>query len=170
MIKKTGLQASPSHRKIFLRPAGKWTFALFKSEFQLGNRGRIRRLTAGAPGFHGAHNAASTPPSSGTAPVAASAAAVTPTIVAIAPAAARHHVKVEGGKMFYCWTHSLSTQSNHTSLPCLHKAEGHQDDATTFHMRGGNNTISSGRPQRTASPSTPSSDRYRGRAASPGAN
>ena len=49
--------------------------------------------------------------------------------------------------MYYCWIHSLTPQRNHTSLTCLHKADRHRDDATAFRMRGGNNTISSGRPR-----------------------
>lgn len=142
MIEKTGLLASTTE-KFRLRPLPEWTMALFKSEFQLGNKERIRRLTAGDAGFHGANHAA-TPPTTAPAPVtpALAAAAVTPTT---APPPAARHVSVEGGKMYYCWTHGLSTQRNHTSISCLNKAEGHRDDATAFRMHGGNNTISSGR-------------------------
>lgn len=165
MIEKTGLLASTTE-KFRLRPTAEWTFALFKTEFQLGNKERIRRLTAGAAGFHGAHNATSTPPPSVSAPASA-AAAITPTGT---PAPAARHVTVEGGKMFYCWTHGLGTRSNHTSLTCLNKAEGHQDDATAFRMRGGNNTISSGSPRRIASPAPSSTSRARGRPSSPAAN
>ena len=148
MIEKTGL-LSTTTEKFRLRPLPEWTVALFKAEFQLGNKERLRRLTAGDAGFHGAHSAVpTTPPPHAGAP----AIAVTPT-TAPPPAAAARHVTVEGGKMFYCWTHGLSPHRNHTSLTCLHKAAGHQDDATAFRMRGGNNTISSGRPRRTASPS-----------------
>lgn len=135
MIKKTGL---------------KWTVPLFKSEFILGNKERIRRLTAGDAGFHGAHSAVTaTPPSYN----AITIAAVTPSP---APPAAARHVTVEGGKIFYCWTHGLSRHSKHTSLTCLHKAEGHQDNATAFRMKGGNNTIASGRPRQLST--TTSSD------------
>jgi hypothetical protein len=166
MIEKTGLLTSTTD-KFRLRPTNEWTFALFKSEFQLGNKERVRRLTAGAAGFHGAHNAIGTPPPSVSAPASA-AAAVTP---ASTPAPTTRHVTVDGGKMYYCWTHGLSTRSNHTSLTCLNKADGHQDDATAFRMRGGNNTISSGRPRRTASPSaSSSSSRPRPRTQSPAAN
>jgi hypothetical protein len=49
--------------------------------------------------------------------------------------------------MYYCWTHGLGTHQNHTSATCNHKDEGHKDDATAFKMKGGNNTISSGRPR-----------------------
>jgi hypothetical protein len=146
MIEKTGLLATTTE-KFRLRPLTEWTVALFKADFILGNKERIRRLTAGDAGFHGAHNVISThtptpPPTS-----AIAAVAVTPTP---APPAAARHVTVEGGKMFYCWTHGLSPQRNHTSITCLNKAEGHRDDATAFRMRGGNNTISSGRPRQLA--------------------
>ena len=126
-----------------------WTLATFKSDFVLANKERVRRLTAGDAGFHGAH-AATTPPATPTTPVpAVAAAAVTPTPNPTAPPAARH-VSVEGGKMYYCWSHGLSPHRNHTSLSCHNKAEGHQDTATACSMQGGNNTISSGRPRRIA--------------------
>ena len=142
MIEKTGLLASTTE-KFRLRPVPEWTVATFKTEFILGNKERIRRLTAGDAGFHGAHSA--TTPVTPTPAIAA--AAVTPTPVAALPPAAARHVTVEGGRMFYCWTHGLSPHRNHTSLTCLHKAEGHKDNATAFRMQGGNNTITSGRPR-----------------------
>jgi hypothetical protein len=155
MIEKTGLLATTTE-KFRLRPIPEWTVALFKSEFQLGNKERLRRLTAGDAGFHGAHTATRTPPLTvGSPPLAVAAAAVTPSPTT-QPAA--RHITVEGGKMYYCWTHGLSRHSNHTSLTCLHKAAGHQDDATAFHMRGGNNTISSGRPRQLARAHTTASD------------
>jgi hypothetical protein len=162
MIEKTGLLATTTE-KFRLRPLDEWTLATFKTDFQLGNKERLRRLTAGDAGFHDAHQAVRTPAPGITIPATA-AAAVTP---ASAPPPAARHVTVEGGKMFYCWTQGLSARSTHTSLTCLHKAEGHQDDATAFRMRGGNNTISSGRPRRTASPTGLSSSTRQRRPASP---
>ena len=156
MIEKTGLLATTTE-KFRLRPVNEWTsIALFKREFQLGNnKERIRRLTAEDAGYHGAHNAT---PNTTTPSGAVAAVAVTPTPTAAAvvtPPAASRHVSVEGGKMYYCWTHGLSAHRNHTSLTCLDKAEGHKDDATAFRMRGGNNTISSGRPRQLAAAATP---------------
>ncbi len=152
MLEKTGLLASTTE-KFCLRPIGKWTIALFKSEFQLGNKERVRRLTAGDAGFHGAHSATRTPLPPGVTPtVAIAAAAVTP--VPAPPPAARH-VTVEGGKISTAGrTHGLSPHRNHTSITCLHKAEGHQDDATAFCMKGGNNTIFSGRPRQLSATTT----------------
>ena len=48
MIEKTGLLASITE-KFRLRPTNEWTFALFKSKFQLGNKERVRRLTSTVP-------------------------------------------------------------------------------------------------------------------------
>ena len=56
MIEKTGLLASTTE-KFRLRPVPEWTVATFKTEFIMGNKERIRRLTAGDAGFHGAHSA-----------------------------------------------------------------------------------------------------------------
>ena len=143
MIEATGLLATTTE-KFRLRPTAEWTIALFKSEFLLGNKERVRRLTAGAAGFHGAHHAPIVPPTPTPPNTTAVAAAVTPT-----PAGpADRHVSVEGGKMYYCWTHGLGPHRNHTSLTCHRKAAGHKDDATAFRMQGGNNTIAAARPRR----------------------
>ena len=56
MIEKTGLLASTTE-KFRLRPVTEWTVATFKADFIMGNKERIRRLTAGDAGFHGAHSA-----------------------------------------------------------------------------------------------------------------
>jgi hypothetical protein len=137
MLEKTGLLATTTE-KFRLRPVGEWTLDLFKTEFKLGNQERVRRLTAGDAGFHGAHHTSISTP----VPTAA-AAVVTPSPAQPPPI----HVSVEGGKMYYCWTHGLGMHRNHTSATCNHKAEGHKDDATAFKMQGGNNIISSGRPR-----------------------
>ena len=138
MIEKTGLRASTTD-KFRLRPTAEWTLELFKTEFKLGNQERIRRTTASDAGYHGAHNAnLVTPPAN-------SAAIATTTSTPPTPA---QHVSVEGGRLYYCWTHGLSQHRNHTSATCLNKATGHIDTATAFRMQGGNNTISTGRPHR----------------------
>jgi hypothetical protein len=152
VIEKADLLATTTEN-FCLCPLTEWTFAVFKADFVLGNKERIRRLTASDAGYHGAHNAISTPfpnASAGT-PVVAAAAITPPTAL---PPAAWRHVTVEGGKMYYCWTHCLGPHRTHMSLTCLHKTDGHQDDAIAFRMRGGNNTIASGRPRRLANTST----------------
>jgi len=45
------------------------------------------------------------------------------------------------GGLYYCWSHGLSNNHNHTSLTCTNKSSGHQDDATVHNMKGGNNMI-----------------------------
>lgn len=96
MIEKTGLLATTTE-KFRLRPFPEWTLATFKADFVVGNKERVRRLTAGAAGFHGAHNATEAPPPETPVPSLA-AAAVTPATAATPPAA--RHVSVEGGKMY----------------------------------------------------------------------
>jgi hypothetical protein len=114
MFESTGLLATATE-KFRLRPLADWTLALFKAKFKLGNQERVRKLTAGTAGFHGAHQAVAVTP-----PPATAAAAVIPTPGA--PLAEAQHVTVEGGKMYYYWTHGLSLHRKHTSTTCLHKA------------------------------------------------
>ncbi|KAI2496141.1 hypothetical protein MHU86_18372 [Fragilaria crotonensis] len=142
MIEKTGLLSTTTD-KFRLRPTTEWTLDLFKAEFKLGNQERIRRLTASDAGFHGAHHATIITPPPNTA-----AAATTPSTATAPPPPPTQHVSVEGGKMYYCWSHGLSPNRKHTSATCLNKAAGHRDDATAFRMHGGNNTIATGRPRR----------------------
>jgi hypothetical protein len=143
MIEKTGLLASTTD-KFRLRPTAEWTLGLFKTEFKLGNQERIRRLTASDAGYHGAHHASIvTPP-----PPHIAAATTAPPVPTHTIPTPIQHVSVEGGKLYYCWTHGLSPNRNHTSATCLHKANGHRNDATAFRMHGGNNTIATGRPRR----------------------
>ena len=151
MIEKTGLLSTTTD-KFRLRPTTEWTLDLFKVEFKLGNQERIRRLTASDAGFHGAHHAnIITPP-----PNTAAAATTTPSTTTAPPPQPTQHVSVEGGKMYYCWSHGLSPNRKHTSATCLNKAAGHRDDATAFRMHGGNNTIATGRPRRF--PTTPTQE------------
>ena len=42
---------------------------------------------------------------------------------------------------WYCFTHGVTWQADHTSLLCDYKCEGHKDAATLTNMMGGNNTI-----------------------------
>jgi len=145
MFEKSGLLATTTE-KFRLRPVAEWAMDVFQADFELGNQERLRKLTAGAAGFHGAH-LATPPPSTPTGPgvTLAIAAAAIPTRP---PPSSIHAVNVEGGRMYYCWTHGLSSNQNHTSATCERKAAGHKDNATAFNMQGGNNKISSGRPAR----------------------
>ena len=96
------------------------TFDSFRTFFEKENRTRLRKLTARQGGFHGANaatnNAANNPPANGA-------------------------ITVDDTKMYYCWTHGLGWNPQHTSALCSRKGEGHQDTATARNLQGGCNTI-----------------------------
>ena len=50
-------------------------------------------------------------------------------------------VNVDGIKMYYCWSHGLGFNSNHTSCTCKTKKDGHCDDATILSRKGNSNMI-----------------------------
>ena len=50
--------------------------------------------------------------------------------------------------LYYCWTHGLGRNADHTSKTCTNKAHGHQLDSTLFNMLGGNNRIHRGKNER----------------------
>jgi hypothetical protein len=109
------------------------TMANFQLHFDHENDERVRKLTAQTAGFHGANNTTSTPTTDVVPPSPGTAAAVTP------------HVDIGNGtKMYYCWSHGLGKNEQHTSATCSNKKEGHKTDATADKMKGGNNTISGG--------------------------
>ncbi|CAB9530274.1 hypothetical protein SEMRO_2814_G337710.1 [Seminavis robusta] len=43
----------------------------------------------------------------------------------------------KGKPMYYCWSHGLGTNSNHTSKKCTKKAPGHRAESTADDMLGG---------------------------------
>ncbi|CAB9531476.1 hypothetical protein SEMRO_3585_G349380.1 [Seminavis robusta] len=47
------------------------------------------------------------------------------------------HTNVGGRIMYYCWSHGLGTNDQHTSMTCSKKQEGHRTDATADNMQGG---------------------------------
>ncbi len=53
-----------------------------------------------------------------------------------------------GDKHYYCWSHGLSTNKDHTSGACTSPADGHQATATLTDMMGGNPTIKRRRGER----------------------
>ena len=132
MFEKSGLLAHTT--QIWrVKPIVYWNWTGFKTDFTMANTERRRQITAGAAGYHGAH-AAITPPQEELA-----ALAITPT----AP-----FVTVDGGKLYYCWTHGLGTSAQHTSATCLNKAHGHKDNATIFRRYNGSDVISFGKARR----------------------
>jgi hypothetical protein len=80
---------------------------------------RERKLTAKTGGYHGAHGAdgnlpRDTPPLN---PAPTSGSVVLPNDV----------------KMYYCWSHGLGINKQHTSPKCTFKKDGHIDTATAQH-------------------------------------
>jgi hypothetical protein len=140
MFEKSGL-LSHTTQMFRLRPIGEWTMDIFKAEFQLGNQERIRQLTAGAAGYHGAHSAT---------PVLSLVPAMAAASLSIPPAAP-FLANVQGVKLYYCWSHGLGTNSSHTSATCARKATGHIDNATVMTMQGGNDKINLSNPRRRSS-------------------
>jgi hypothetical protein len=138
MFEKSGL-LSTTTQQWRVKQVANWTWATFKANFTLANTERIRQTTAGATGYHGANSAAVVTPGPNNTNNASANAVRTPT----APA-----VTVEGGKLYYCWTHGLSPNARHESGTCLHKANGHIDTATVFNMQGGSTVINMTRPVR----------------------
>ena len=112
--------------------------ASFRVHFDQENKTRLRKLTAQQGGFHGA-NVATTRANAATAAAAAAAASTTtgtPVVI------------VGETRMYYCHSHGLGWNPNHTSPKCSNKKEGHKDDATINKMQGGCNTIMTNRRAR----------------------
>jgi hypothetical protein len=119
-----------------VRPVAQWTLPTFKTDFTLANTERIRQTTAAGAGFHGANNANAVTPDQGR------AAANNADANAAADAAANAAngpplVNVQGGRLYYCWTHGLSPTVSHSSGTCNNRDEGHVANATVFNMQGG---------------------------------
>ena len=117
------------------------TMANFKTHFNAEDEDRVQKLTAAQAGYHGAN--AVTPLPATEAHPASSDTASAATI-----AGPPHVIANDGVKMYYCWTHGLGLNPNHTSPTCKNKAEGHKDDATVTNMQGGCTTIMTGRRRR----------------------
>jgi hypothetical protein len=128
------------------RPDADWTFANFKAHFEKGNKERLRKLTAKAAGYHGAHAAITSgnSVSGDTLPTTIitdedTAAAATTLTTDTQSIRTNNNVT-----MYYCWSHGLGKNRAHTSASCHNKREGHQDTATADKMMSGNNRIMSG--------------------------
>lgn len=90
------------------------TLLNFRDHFTEADDQRKRSMTSTTAGYHHAASAQNKPP--------------TANIVSDIP-------------QFYCWSHGLGLNSNHTSRTCIRKADGHRDEATLGNMLGGNFTI-----------------------------
>lgn len=128
IIEKTGV-LSDGIRDWRKRPTAEWTLAHFTADFSKANKERTRLLTAGTAGYHGAN--AATDVTLPRAPPATPPAAL----------ASAHVITNDGMKMYYCWSHGLTKNADHTSATCQNKKEGHDCTATAGNMKGGNNRI-----------------------------
>jgi hypothetical protein len=113
------------------------TWTNFQLHFNKHEKTRLSKMTAQAAGFHGAQNATHTPaevPSDTTASASAAQQAGKP----------KEYVS-NGIPLFYCWSHGLSKNLEHTSSTCLSPKEGHCPHATIDNRLGGVNKINFGR-------------------------
>jgi hypothetical protein len=98
-----------------------------------------RKMTARAAGFHGANHTKTPvtpdkqPPSDNEPDQEANNAT--------APAGYQSN----NITLYYCWTHGLSRNAEHTSHTCANKADNHQTTATVDNRMSGVNKISFGR-------------------------
>jgi hypothetical protein len=133
MFETSGL-LSTTTQQWRVRPVVQWTLPTFQSDFTLANTERIRQTTAAGAGFHGANVAAVVTP--GQRPGAANANDDAAANAANAANAAPL-VNVQGGRLYYCWTHGLSPNARHWSGTCTRQGDGHVENATVFNMQGG---------------------------------
>ena len=144
VLEKTGVFITACEKWRDLADA-EWTLVNFKAHFTKADQERIRILTARTAGYHGANAAdvPTTPPPTPTTPPAA------PDIAAAAITPQPRTVRIDGSvAMYYCWSHGLGINKDHTSATCNFPKEGHITTATADNMQGGRNTIGTGRPAR----------------------
>jgi len=115
MFETSGLLGSTTE-KFRLKDTSEWTLTAFKADINRGNKERLRKLTTGTSGYHGAHAA-----------IPRSATPCPPTPDA----------NCEGINLYYCWSHGLSTYANHTSSTCINKKAGHVPTATLRNQQSG---------------------------------
>ena len=121
MFETSGL-LSTTTEKFRLSEPSQWTLAQFKKEINRGNAERLRRLTTGPPGYHGA--LATTASTAAVARVAK-------------PCPTASTITCDGIQLYYCWSHGLSGYANHTSQTCVNRKAGHIASATLGNQQGG---------------------------------
>jgi hypothetical protein len=138
VIERTGV-FSDAIRDWRKRPMDEWDLDNLTTDFTTANEERIRALTAGTAGYHGANAATDTqqkaPPSTKTNTTPATSES---------NAGTQQHIITNGTHMYYCHTHGLGTNRSHTSITCNKKGEHHKDEATATNMMGGNRMIMMG--------------------------
>jgi hypothetical protein len=137
VFEKTGVFAHAAE-KWRDKPTVEHTLPNFKIHFNFENKERLRKLTAQTAGFHGAHQAILDPAPTAAATAALAALRVAPPVVVVGEI-----------KMYYCHTHGLGTNADHTSATCTNPGPEHKTEATISKMLGGNRKIysSNNRPR-----------------------
>jgi hypothetical protein len=115
-----------------LKPEADRTMDNFKKHFCTINKARLAKLTAQTAGYHGAHAASSVSPSvtgistpPAPLPVINGVTAMTPSVLTD-----------DSVRMYYCWSHGLGKNKEHTSRTCQRPKEGHCETATANNMMG----------------------------------
>ena len=103
------------------------TWVNFKSHFNEADKERLRQLTTHGAGYLAKGEEAEKPPIQ-------QAPETTPTKSSTKDYSA-------GPSLYYCWSHGLGPNPNHTSATCRRQAAGHRTDATATNMMGGCNHI-----------------------------
>jgi len=101
------------------------------------------KLTTSQAGFHSAHAAfiktlATNKPMMPLVPMPSAVTDIYTTLASMWPI-----ITNNGLNMYYCWTHGLRFNHNHTSGTCSNLANNHCTMATIRNMQGSNNTIMS---------------------------
>ena len=121
------------------KPTSNKTWANLRAHFTEENKRRIKQMTAAQAGFHGANLAKLNLLDN------RDQRHVTEALddsVNAAKQTKSHAVQtVKEVTMYYCWTHGLSINKNHTFATCQNKAQGHWNNATASNMQGGSNII-----------------------------
>jgi hypothetical protein len=127
------------------KPEIEQTWDIFIAHFNKQEKQRLKKLTAKAAGYHGANQATIvTPPESPAEEIAAAAGHTE-----------QSQFRSNDNALYYCWTHGLAKNPDHTSKSCSRPDEGHQKDATVDNRLGGINKINfgrSGKPRRQRQP------------------
>ena len=137
VIEQTGQFASDVS-KWMKKPPADWTWPNFITHFEAANKERMRLRTAGQLGYAQAAKAQKKPeettPSATTKPEGTAPTALQAT-------AGKENAAPKGTQMYYCWSHGLGFNKNHTSATCENPKEGHQKEATLANMMGGSARI-----------------------------
>jgi hypothetical protein len=118
------------------KDAATQTWAAFQLHFTKQEKLRLKKLTATAAGYHGVNKAAVIPPDDQPPPEHRAAAAAANT---------KDTQHCDGQALYYCWSHGVGINPDHTSKTCSNTTPGHDHAATLMHRKGGSTLIACGR-------------------------